>query len=431
MSHAASQAGLAGIADNFLSRPVPLPWTGSSRSYADILWIAFIVGAGSAARPLGIHNVERYVWALADLAVVAWIVRDYRPFLTTALQNKLLMSWPLLACLSALWSYNPGVSLYHGLQLLMTTLVAFQFCLTVDRSRIPKLVFLGVLVCLVSSLAFKVLNPGQAVDINGAFRGVFSHKNELGSMMTLLVFTSATLFLARWRPLLTLAAGAAAILVLVMSKSGTALIACALVLMLISLAFCLRRGSRVLGVVIGVGCLLAAGLLLAVQLQLFDPFKTVLSSVGKETTLTGRTILWAFGWDAFTTHPWLGWGYKGYWESTQSTVFYLRYVIGQDLWFFHNNLLEVAVAFGIMGPILFIAALVNAFRMTLRVFTRDLSYISLWYLLFVVFISIASMAEYPLFLNHSLWQFLFVAVYVSTARAIGARRAQPRSARSG
>jgi exopolysaccharide production protein ExoQ len=293
----------------------------------------------------------------------------------------------------------------------------------VDRQRIPKLVYMGLLVCLISSIAFKFLNSRAAYDVNGAFMGVFTQKNVLGSMMTLLIFTSACLFLSRWRPFLTLGTAAAAAVVLVISKSGTGLITTVLTLLPIVLAFFLRRGGRTLAFGTGL-ILLAAGAACAIVAFLeIDVIGLVLSSVGKDSTLTGRTILWSFGMDAFETHPWLGFGYKGYWESTQSTVFYLRYVIGQNLWFFHNNFIEVAVAFGVMGPILLIAGIAQAFSRSLRVFVRDHQYLSLWYVLFVICVMLDAMVEYPLFLNHGLYQFLFVAVLASSSRAMtGPRR---------
>lgn len=406
-----------------LGKPLPLSTLRITKgTITDLAWILFIIGAGSAARPLGVQNVERYFWLAADLIVVLFLLHDYRPLLTMSLKNKLLMTWPAIATLSALWSYNPGISLYHGLQLFMTTMVGFLFCSQIDRKRIPRILFLGLLVCLLSSVAFKFVNPHQAYDGNGAFQGVFTHKNVLGSMMTLLIFTSTCLFFAHWRPLLTLAAAAAAAIVLVMSKSGTALIMAVLTLMPIMLAFLVRRGPRTLSA--GVGAIIVISVLActAIVFAQIDVFGLALASVGKDATLTGRTILWGFGADAFLEHPWLGFGYKGYWESTQSTVFYLRYVIGQDLWFFHNNFIEMAVAFGFMGPILLIAGILQGYGRTLRVFLRDHDYISLWYVLFMVCVTIDSFVEYPLFLNHGLYQFLFVAVVASSGAALSDRK---------
>lgn len=401
----------------------PLPFSFVRRiSLVDCLWVLFIVGAGSATRPLGIANAERYFWLAADLAVLGLLVRDYRPFLTVALDNKLLITWPAIATLSALWSYNPGISLYHGLQLFMTTMISFQFVLQVDRRRIPKLVFAGLLACLLSSVAFKFLAPGAAYDDNGAFVGVFSHKNVLGSMMTLLIFTSACLFLSQWRPVLSLTTAIAAAVVLLQSKSGTSLIAAVLTLIPIAFAFFLRRSPRTLAFAIGVTLIGTVAAFAVFSFLQIDLFAAVLSSVGKDATLTGRTILWEFGIDAFNAHPWLGFGYKGYWESTLTTMFYLRYVIGQDLWFFHNNLIEVAVAFGVMGPILLIAGVLQGYARTLRAFMRDHAYISLWYVLFMICVSIDAAVEFPLFINHGLFQFIFVAVVASSDMALSTPR---------
>ena len=54
-----------------------------------------------------------------------------------ARRNAVLVAWPALATVSLLWSLTPGLSLYHGLQLLTTVLVGSMLTIF---ARIEKLV---------------------------------------------------------------------------------------------------------------------------------------------------------------------------------------------------------------------------------------------------------------------------------------------------
>jgi exopolysaccharide production protein ExoQ len=389
---------------------------------ADALWIIFIVGASSAARPLRIENVERYFWLPADLAVLVLLLPCLRLFAGYALQHKVFLAWPALACLSMLWSLSPWLSLYHGLQLLMTIMVAFLFCMHADRLKALQLVFLALLCCQALSLFAVVAMPSWAIGHGGEWKGVFPHKNVLGSMMALQIVTGTCLFLHGWQRTLTGAAVACAVALLLLSRSGTSLLTIAFVLSLLPLALCLRQGRAALSVGMGLLLILGAGGLLSIHLTDLDLFQATLNGVGKDQTLTGRTVLWNFGVEAFLTRPWLGHGFKGYWESTETTAHYLRHVIGHDLWFFHNNFLEVAVAFGVAGPVLLAAGLCMALSKTLRAFLADRQFTTLWALQFVLYVAIFSLVESPLFENHSLYQFLLIVAVAARAPGLRARR---------
>jgi len=399
------------------------------------LWVLFVMGASSV--PLfGIGNVERYVWAAIDVTVLYYLLREPRPLIAQALHHKIIMSWPALAIFSALWSLNPTVSLYHGLQLGMTIMAGFLFAIRLPRHRIIVVVFTALLFSLIASLVVTAIKPWATVDIEGNWVGLFPHKNMLGGAATSLIFTSACLLLMGWRPFLSTAALVLAVFTLAMSHSATSAVAAVATVCPIVLAFCYRQGRNVLS--FGIGLLFIAGscAVLAISIGEINVVKAVLQGFGKDATLTGRTILWNFGFDAFAERPWLGYGFKGYWQSPLTTAEYLRYVIGQPLWYFHNNFIEVAVSFGIMGPILLMAGLISAFVTTIRSFLRERGYDSLWCVLLVIYVTLLTLVEYPLFVNHSVWQFLLVAAMASAAmpgrggrRSVGGARTNTRPIR--
>lgn len=391
------------------------------RIVTDVLWVLFLVGATSAANSLGPPNAERYFWFAADLAVAGLLVTRTQDFLRVIAQNKLLISWPLLACASTLWSLAPFISIYHGLQLLMTTLTAFALLMFEGRAKVIQLIFFALLACAIGSLLFTLLRPAVALGAFGEWRGLFHHKNQLGVYSALLAICGICLFLQGWHRFISGFGIGLGLALLALSKSGSALVCLIVALAPLPLAISYRQGLRALASAMGVLCILVSLVILIVGATGTNLIDDVLVGLGKDRTLTGRLILWDLGTRAFLDDPWLGSGYKGYWEGLPAAVSHLRLVMGQDLWFFHNNVLEVAVAFGIIGPVLLLAGIGQALVRTIRAFMRDGQYTSLWGLLIVLFLMVYMNAENPLFQNHSFPHLLFViaaaAYFGPSARA--------------
>jgi exopolysaccharide production protein ExoQ len=387
------------------------------------LWVLFLFFAYNAQIP-HLGNFSREAWMAVDLAMLAFFVRDPQPFVSQALGHKLIMSWPALAILSTLWSLSPTTSLYHGIQLAMTIMAAFLMVHQLPRQRIVVVVFLALTICMLGSMAYALVDfRGRS---QGVWIGLFTHKNELGGAMAALIVTGTCLFLMGWRPLLSLAITVLALATLAKSRSGSAILVTGLTLCPIVLAYSLRQGRNVLSFGIGLLILAGVGVVAWIAFSQVDIVELVLNDLGKDRTLSGRTQLWSFGLDAFAQRPWLGHGYKGYWENPGTSVEYLRYVIKQRLWFFHNNFIEAAVAFGFMGPILLLAGIVGGYITTIKCFLRDRTYTALWCLLIVIYVSLYTLSENPLIANHSIWQFLLVV-----AMAAAVQQRPPPSAQNG
>jgi len=224
------------------------------------------------------------------------------------------------------------------------------------------------------------------------------------------VIIGVCLFLQGWRPAFTAAGTILAGAMMMMTRSGTVILAVVVALSPLLLVFMYRKGREAF--LFAIGVLLSAGtiVLLCAEVMHIDVINSILEGLGKDSTLTGRTILWEFGVDAFNERPWLGFGYKGWWYGEGTAAPVLRMVVEQELWMFHNNFLEVAVAFGILGPIALVAVIVFAIAVSVRAFLVDPQYIRAWPLFFLLFTLFLSTAENPLFNNHGLSEVMLVAI---------------------
>lgn len=380
----------------------------------DLAWLGFLFLASGAASRLGLSNGERIGWLIVDTIVVVQLIKRPR-FAVSTLRHRLLMSWGALACLSALWSQAPMISAYHGLQLVMTIVAGLMLTASIGLHRFVRVVFLSLLATAFLSLAINIVSPEQSTGWQGAWMGAFSHKNTLGSMMALLIVTSIVLLLAGWRPCLAALGLGLGLGLLAMSRSGTAIIATLVTVGIILPFAILRRRLSLVPLAAGMTLITVAAAAIATGLTGLDPTIFVLDSVGKDATLSGRSLLWDFGIDAFFKRPLLGYGFKGWWEGETTTVQLLRFAIGSDLWLFHNNFIEVAVAFGIAGPILLAAGLILAFMRSVAFSAGARSAVDIWPLGFFLLLLFQTLSENPLFQNHSTLQFLFAAAVSAVA----------------
>jgi O-antigen ligase len=380
------------------------------------LWLVFLVFTSNMYVPIGIGPLPRFAWFPADILAIAFFLRNQTLFVALAKRNALLLSWPVLACASTLWSGDPNTSFYHGLQLFTTMLVGLMLASQISIARLLQLLFVtGFIVTVLCFLAV-VLMPSTAYFHTGEWQGLFGHKNALGGAMAAEITAGICLFLYGWRRAFVAGAVAFSTLVLIMSGSGSALVVAAIPFVLLPPMFAYRKGVAAFMMTLGLVIMALAAVLFVIDLYDINVVDVVLGRLGKDSTLSGRTVLWDFAIDAFEYKPWLGYGYKGYWSGADSTAYLLKFVVEQDLWMFHNNFLEVLVGFGVIGPVVLIGTLLFAYICALRSFAESPTYINAWPVIYLVVVTLLCFSENPLFNNHGVHELVLVSII--TARGL-------------
>lgn len=384
-----------------------------------VVWIA---GLTLSKTLFNVPIPSRPFWFAGYLAVAIVLLRHHDAFLRLLRDNLLVLCWALLALFSSLWAYTPSATAYNAFQLLMTVLIGFVFADIAGPKRMLRLLFFAFLVVNLASLAFFFVNRMEATGAYGELRGIYFHKNEMGLYAILLLITSCCLFIDGYRRALTLFSFLVGLGILLFSRSGSCLVAATVVLSFVPLALVYRQGSGLLSLALGLQFIILAPLAAIVLIFEIDLFALALEGVGKDSTLTGRTVLWDFALDAIAERPWLGFGYMSYWDNANPAVPFLRYVVGQALWYFHNSYLEVAVAFGIPGFLLIVGTLLILFKRAVTVFWRSPDGAALFACLFVLLIFVYSSSENPLMVNHGFNQMIIAAVFAATTARLKALR---------
>lgn len=86
--------------------------------------------------------------------------------------------------------------------------------------------------------------------------------------------------------------------------------------------------------------------------------KEVLSEIpalfGKDTSLTGRDVIWIYIWNEILKRPLLGYGYGTYWIMGTHIIDLFSSFVGWRVNEAHNGFLEIALQLGIVGFAIFI-----------------------------------------------------------------------------
>ena len=233
----------------------------------------------------------------------------------------------------------------------------------------------------------------------GAVKGIFPHKNILGRQM---VFAILTLWLAKpkgipvWLRNCTLAA---ACVLVVLSSAATSMIALAVCVVMYPVLELLRIGKRrTVPLWVPLAPLLAAGAYLVLS-----NFSLILPAAGPTNTLTGRTVIWASVLRAVSDRKWLGYGLDVFWSG----------VVGAILPTAHNGYLDIVLALGIVGLLVFIGGFLTNLWRASRLFWANEIRGAKWPLFILLFVGVFNFTESNILrLLTYLW-IPYVTIYVS------------------
>jgi len=281
-------------------------------------------------------------------------------------------AWPLLLLLffivlSISWSGVPDIAFRRVVKYLMFIMVLAGIVMGASSPReILRLavVFTGLFMIL--NCASLVLFPAAAFYKGGwAFQGLHGHKNSAGifSMISIFVWLSAARLSEERLTKAILYFGVFVWFVfLIGTDSRTSVGATILAIsFILPLRYIVRYPSMI--VLSGVGLCFVVGLA-AYALILFNitPADIIAFLEGDRTTLTGRFIVWDFVYTIFLKHSLLGTGYGSLWSTgdvAPAEIYSEAPLTGflMGLTHAHNGYLDVMVALGTVGGIVFLVFL--------------------------------------------------------------------------
>lgn len=282
----------------------------------------------------------------------------------------------------------------------------FTTLLAVCTMIILFLCYFGVIVLPSRSIhqASDALEPLLA----GDWRGVFRHKNEAASVMTVLIIVAIYLC-KRWSFVGGLAMLLLSLVFLVKSGGKTAL---GLLPIIIATGWFILRWPRWRYVV--VTSLLAIFAVVTVGTTVDPVFSQMLTKMKIDATFTGRTDIWTVAIDYIRQSPLVGYGYQAFWRSDALMTSFTE----NNTWATtapdsHNGYFDLLLAGGVPGLVLvllwlYLLPLVYLGKMDDATRNSPLTrlYVSVW-----LYVLLFGFLETIFFLSTGfVWFFLAVAV---------------------
>ncbi len=328
--------------------------------------VAQLTAAAAAAAPASAGaQFLQLSWAPIHATVICLALARWRDVADGLAMQRLLLVLLGLALVSAIWSVNPEVTLRRSIALAGSSLFGVYLAVVYDHIKLLRLLARAFAIVIVASLVFAFVQPEIATSSvlhDGEWRGVFVNKNALGQMMLLSCLVRSILIVADRRIVRHLPWLALSIALLLLSGAKTALI---VGLALFATALFVRK-FRVdrrsfsfafwLTAVLGALALMIAG----------PSFTLILTLLGKDPTLTGRTEIWSLVWNAVQPRLWIGYGYGAFWSNPDGPAGEIWDVLNWHVPNAHSGFLELWLGLGLVGVMLFAALVVSTMRDILR-----------------------------------------------------------------
>ena len=112
--------------------------------------------------------------------------------------------------------------------------------------------------------------------------------------------------------------------------------------------------------------------------------------IGKDPTLTGRTIIWSSLISSIRKQPLLGYGYTAFWGFLQGESANTVLVFHGPLGYAENGVLELWLELGAVGVILYTLVFFRAIKDAIYCFMRKPSPAVMWYISALFFIAVSN-----------------------------------------
>jgi exopolysaccharide production protein ExoQ len=332
-----------------------------------------------------------------------------------------LVAFLLLPLMSVLWSVNSAETMTRAIALLGSSLYALYLAAQLRPLLVLRLLAwtaaIAAAISLILIFAFPsigLMSEGEYVNV---WSGAFVHKNGLGQMTALGAIISIIVLLSdgvRRSP--TVVAGLGLNLFLLAgSRSLTSqLVFLACVVLIFTLGRCLRFVVRWSGLL----ALLSAPLLIVLLATAsLDHVLWLLSSTGKDASMSSRVPLWQILIGYIDDHFWLGWGYEAFFTDANFAIRVIEAKLHFKPYYSHNGYIELWLALGAVGFAMMLALFARfALLAVLKLYGDDRNPLYLLCFVYVPVFLIQNTAEVTILQRNSMSWCLFVLLYALLVR---------------
>lgn len=382
--------------------------------------INFSLGSSSTTPPIippSILTALRYlVWATS----VTFVCVQWKLALVTARRD--IFIWLLIPIISTsyIWSESPESTLSNMREVWQMTSFALYFAMRFTLKDQVKLVAWTFAIGSVLSILFALIIPDIGIhrlDHPGAWKGIYDYKNTFGSMMVL--SSLASFLLPIDKPIHRLykwAGFGLSLILMLLSTSKTSLVLSILLVLILSFYRNFRWRGKVSVIFLDVGILVLG----CVSLVVFGEWVTILSGLGKDPTLTGRTLIWGVVFTQLQERPWLGFGRNAFWAGGSKYALAAGKAVADNFIppHAHNGFIDLALDVGLLGFSIFLISFSIAYFRALKQAYAAKNSEEIWPLAVLMFLAMNNITEsYLLRLSNIYW-----VLYITIALSVNKRK---------
>lgn len=379
--------------------------------------------------------VEIDLWGILILLILWELTakKEWKGYFSAWKKLWVLLPFLALALISTSWSAAPMVTLERCVILVFSSLAAVFVLFNKDLHSSLNLlgIYFGVLIVFCYLLVFLLPSMGT-MDFKpyyGAWRGIFWHRNYLGSFMTLaaVVYLFNLLFPSKRQFHLAVLNGIgfiASVGLVFGSHSGAGILTLAL---LIGISFLIFVWTKI-RVYLKNWHYIALVIVSLVSLVLvFTNLDFIFGLVGRNTSLTGRIPLWKLIYEEFISKRlFFGFGYGAFWTFEPVRVGLQNQLSwGYPVLIGDNGLMDIQIHLGLAGSLLMLLIIGYALFSTGNFAGKNKTGLSFFPLIGIIFIVMSNVSLSMLieleFLNWSLL-IMFIMLSLGIQKAVPAHQ---------
>nr|WP_314436124.1 O-antigen ligase family protein [uncultured Brevundimonas sp.] len=297
--------------------------------------------------------------------------------------EKIIRAWPAwlilfgliaLAYVSKYWSIDPEVTSRRVIAMAINSAFAVYVGCVFKGAPLPRMLMNTCLVMAIGSLIMVFAFPRIGVhqmDNAGLWRGLWYEKNQMGLVMVVGAVSSAAVLAADHlagngrRPGIPLLAFGLTTLLVMATQSKTSLLCWLLGVGMIGFWWLLKQGGAAITIVaVWFGVVTSS---LAAWLWNVDS-AAILQALGKDPSLTGRTLIWEALMRRVAERPMTGYGFSAFWGVDSIPAREIRLETQWPVPSAHNGWIDLLVQLGwpgaaFVGAVMLVSAILVIVRL--------------------------------------------------------------------
>ncbi|MBD2567388.1 O-antigen ligase family protein [Anabaena lutea] len=359
-------------------------------------------------------SLIRIINLLLYIVTSLLLVLRWKKTLFVLIKDRWIFPLLLFSAFSIFWSFDQATTLKNSVTLIGSSLFGLYLASRYTIKQQLNLLAWAFGIIILLSFIFAVALPSYGIMggvHKGKWRGVFLHKNGLGAKMVMSsMFFLLLAYKSKKNKWLVWGGFSLSVLLMLLASSTSSL----LNLLMLICAFFMFQTARLPYLLM----LPTLTLIIAIGQVLYVWFvsnsEKVFASLGKDSTLTGRGDLWPFVFDMIWKHPWIGYGYGGFWQGWDGIgSAYIWRATGWSPTHPHNGFLALWLDVGLLGLGFFCLGCLQTFLKAIAWVRLTKDTAEMWPIMHITYMIIANLTETDLLNSNSIVWVLYVSASMS------------------